>query len=140
MHHRPQYRRSRRITARWSTAVTIVVLALSVGAAPIAFGCDGDAAVAAPSATTGEAAGMRIYVDPSTGELTSPPEAAAPQQRGVGSAATSTSTQGLVEEPAPGGGVMIDLQGRFQNEMHATIGADGALRTDCVELPAPVER
>jgi hypothetical protein len=69
---------------------------------------------------------MRVYVDPATGELlpgrptSLPPEPAA--------SALNTSAAGLVEVPSPGGGMMIDLQGRFQSPLVATIQPDGTLR------------
>ena len=60
---------------------------------------------------------MRIYRDPGTGELGDPP-AEAPAQVSLPPAdALSTSSEGLVETPSPvpGGGVMIDLRGRFRS-------------------------
>lgn len=55
----------------------------------------------------------------------------------------STSSKGLVEEdsPVPGGGRMVDLKGRFQHSMVATLAPDGilALRCDapcCADGPA----
>jgi hypothetical protein len=41
--------------------------------------------------------------------------------------ALSTSHDGLVEVPSPlpGGGIRVDLQGRFQNPLFVTIDADG---------------
>jgi hypothetical protein len=44
--------------------------------------------------------------------------------------ALSTSHQGLVEAPSPvpGGGVMVDLQGRFRSMLFATIGPDGRVK------------
>ena len=76
--------------------------------------------------TPASAPGMKAYVDPQTGELLPerppdlPPEPA--------SAALDHSTAGLVEVPAPGGGSMIDLQGRFQSPLVATVAPDGTLR------------
>ena len=72
------------------------------------------------------APGFKAYVDPPTGELLPerpanlPPEPASP--------ALDLWGAGLVEVPAPGGGSMIDLQGRFQSPLVATIGPDGTLR------------
>jgi hypothetical protein len=70
-------------------------------------------------------AGMRIHVDPTTGVLRSAP-AAAPF-----AAATSTSARGLAERPAPRGGVMVDLQGRFRSAVTARVAADGTVVTEC---------
>lgn len=46
--------------------------------------------------------------------------------------ALSRSSEGLVFQRAPGGGVVVDLQGRFQNVSVARIDADGEIRTGCV--------
>lgn len=69
-------------------------------------------------------AGMRIYIDPDTGEIGRPP---AGSRAGVLEPAFSTSSQGLVEEPSPESGIMVDLQGRFRSPLMATIGPDGKL-------------
>jgi hypothetical protein len=47
--------------------------------------------------------------------------------------ALSTSTEGLeaVPSPVPGGGMMIDLQGRFQNAATATVDDSGQATVDC---------
>jgi hypothetical protein len=75
------------------------------------------------------ATGMKIYIDPQTGQLTTEePAGAVPLQLSPAEAnALSTSHQGLVESlsPAPGGGVILDLQGRFQNPIFATVDANG---------------
>jgi hypothetical protein len=51
------------------------------------------------------------------------------------SAAFSRSSAGLVETRSPGGGVMVDLQGRFQSPLIATVGTDGQVR-----FPPPASR
>lgn len=86
------------------------------------------AAASADAAAPGRA-GSWINVDPQTGQRIPAPTG------GVAipaSPAFSTSHQGLVEEPAPGGGMMIDLQGRFRSAASATVGADGTAHVDCV--------
>jgi hypothetical protein len=74
------------------------------------------------------AAAMRIYRDPQTGGKGAPP-IGAPSAEELESleSAFSTSSQGLVETPSPvqGGGVKVDLQGRFRSPLVATQGADG---------------
>lgn len=78
------------------------------------------------------ASGMLIHVDPKTGSLLKQPAPGTvplqitPQMLN----ALSTSGKGLVELPStvPGGGVRIDLQGRFMSPLFATIGSDGELR------------
>lgn len=78
------------------------------------------------------AAGMTIYLDPQTGRFLKEPAPGTevlvltPQLQN----ALSTSHEGLVETPseAPGGGVKLDLQGRFQNPLVVTIDADGKVK------------
>ena len=72
--------------------------------------------------------GMRVYVDPATGEFGAPPSWAARRPESLApEAAYSTSDVGLVETPSavPGGGVMVDLQGRFRSPVIAAMDADG---------------
>lgn len=84
---------------------------------------DGGQAAATPQGSPG----MRVYVDPETGEFTVPPTEARAVEAPAPEAATSTSHEGLVEvrSPVPGGGFMVDLQGRFRSPLTATLGADG---------------
>ena len=83
-------------------------------------------------ASKGNSPGMRIYIDPQTGKLVSTPP---PGQEPVPLSpqeihAMSTSSEELVEVPSakPGGGVTVDLQGRFQTPLIATIDANGKLK------------
>ncbi|MHC4984477.1 MAG: post-PEP-CTERM-1 domain-containing protein, partial [Planctomycetota bacterium] len=94
---------------------------------------DSDAATAQAGGGQGAvvqrgSSGFRAYVDPETGELTEPPSDALAEEPPA--AAFSTSHEGLVEtpSPAPGGGVMVDLQGRFRSPLTATVDADGKVR------------
>jgi hypothetical protein len=76
------------------------------------------------------AAGMRVYVNPNTGEIMQPPVGApAAETTQSLEKAFSTSSEGLVETPSsvPGGGVILDLQGRFRSPLVATQGADGKI-------------
>lgn len=76
--------------------------------------------------------GMVIYIDPKTGALLQEPAPGAvmmefsPAMRN----AMSTSSEGLVEResPVPGGGMIVDLQGRFQSPLIATVDADGKVK------------
>jgi hypothetical protein len=72
----------------------------------------------APAAPTGAAGFVAGELDPGA-------KAAEP--------ALSTSAEGLVAEPSPvpGGGMMIDLQGRFQNAATATVDDSGQATVDC---------
>src|SRR5690242_12076903 len=62
--------------------------------------------------------GVRVYVDPQTGRRTSQPT---PEARRAAAAidaqnpAFNHSSEGLVERPLPGGGFIVDLEGRFQS-------------------------
>lgn len=81
-------------------------------------------------------AGQVVYVDPVTGEiLPHPPEGTLGRVIELHRRAQemlSHSEAGLVQKPAPGGGVMVDLQGRFQVLTVATMTDDGAVRTHCL--------
>jgi hypothetical protein len=80
----------------------------------------------------GGSSGMTIHIDPLTGAILKEPAAGAlPLQLSASVLnALSTSHQGLVEawSPVPGGGVKVDLQGRFRSPLFATIGADGKVK------------
>lgn len=81
----------------------------------------------------GEAAALRVYVDPETGEFTSPPEGQGPAAKMLAPTATfSTSHEGLQETPSRvrGGGTMVDLKGRFRTPVTATIDSDGEMRIE----------
>jgi hypothetical protein len=92
-----------------------------------------------PAAVPG--AGMKIHVDPQTGAVIpepapgTPPLELSPQERN----ALSTSHEGLteVQSSVPGGGYSIDLQGRFQSPLTATIGPDGKARIGHEPLGTP---
>jgi ABC-type transport system substrate-binding protein len=111
-----------------------------IGATALAAFAEPSAANGAPSssgAATGAPAaraGQWVHVDPQTGARTSA------TQGGVNAAlsdpAFSTSHDGLVEEPAPGGGATINLQGRFRSAAGATVGADGKVKVGCHEPAA----
>ena len=76
--------------------------------------------------------GQTVYIDPNTGEVLSAPAPGtqplrlSPAER----TALSTSHQGLVQVPSavPGGGVKLDLQGRFQSPLIAVVTVDGTAR------------
>ena len=82
-----------------------------------------------PAGAIEGASGMRIYRDPVTGEFGDPPVEAPAQVSVPPDDALSTSSEGLVETPSPvpGGGVMIDLQGRFRSPLIATQDAEGKI-------------
>ena len=76
------------------------------------------------SVAPGEA-GMIATIDPETGETV--------VSAGSGDE-FSTSDEGLVEVPstAPDGGMMVDLQGRFQNTAVATVCDSDSVHIRCV--------
>lgn len=62
------------------------------------------------------AEGMTVHIDPKTGKIVPPPEGAAPLPPSPAEKnSTSTSSEGLKEEPGAHGGAKVDLKGRFQN-------------------------
>ncbi len=86
---------------------------------------------ASPAAVPAFAAGQILNLDPD-GKFT-PAQHAADVQLILGDVA-SQSQEGLVEEKSPvqGGGVMVNLQGRFQNAMTMSVDANGQLSAPCV--------
>jgi len=88
------------------------------------------------------AAGLRVYLDPETGEVSNRP--ADPASRleawgGVLSPRDRLNTYGgdLLQERLPGGGFKVDLRGRFQSAVVATIDPEtDTVKIDCVSTPA----
>lgn len=96
------------------------------------------AATAAPAKTTASApaaAGMRVYRDPETGELTSTPSAAdaaaAAKEAELGDATRSEPVQTVL----PDGSVMLELNGHGQEYFIMEKDKDGNLVTRCVQDP-----
>jgi hypothetical protein len=87
----------------------------------------------AQATTTPRAAGMKVFVDPRTGVVVPPPTAEAAEALVPD---TNTSSVGLEEKSIVGGGSKVDLQGRFQKPLVATMGADGKV-TIQHQSPAP---
>lgn len=115
------------------------LMMLSIPTAFVLLGVVNDAQTPAPaqSAAPSGSVGMIINIDPATGAIV---EQAAPSTTKLAVPAEmaqrwSTSDEGLVEEPNPSGneGVYVNLQGRFQNGMIATVDANGTLRTPCAQ-------
>ena len=84
--------------------------------------------------------GMRVYRDPQTGRLGPPPAGIPPhvltidEQRML-----NRSDQGLRPRSLPGGGVAVNLQGRYRNMAVATVGADGQAAVNCALTPDQAE-
>lgn len=83
----------------------------------------------------GGAAGYILHVDPESHEFVEAPvfTESDPFSDRIDDA-LNFSTEGLVEKPSDveGGGVMVDLQGRFRNTSVITINADGTLSAPCI--------
>jgi hypothetical protein len=77
--------------------------------------------------------GLVVGIDPETGQLGPATALQRLQLLGPEAAMLSRSTVGLVEAPVPGGGVMIDLQGRFQDLSYVRRGPDGRLVFGCTD-------
>jgi len=101
--------------------VAVGALALSATAAAEPPSRDGGP----PSGTSG----MVIYRDPVTGKLATPPPGALPASSGIGAKAAGTPVER--RGTTPGGGYIIDLNGRFTNTMRVTKDADGRNRVEC---------
>jgi hypothetical protein len=94
--------------------------------------CQDDAKTAAEEAgaTSGNAAGLRAYIDPVTGELTKPPAEELQRQK------LQTNTMEVRKEvqpvmiPLEGGGYRAPLDNRFQIESTATVQPDGSLKIE----------
>jgi hypothetical protein len=82
------------------------------------------------------AQGMRVYRDPQTGRLGSPPPGVQPPGLSIAEQRMlSRSDQGLQLRTLPRGGVAVDLQGRYQNMAVATVGVDGKAAVNCALTP-----
>jgi hypothetical protein len=77
------------------------------------------------------AAASIVYIDPKTRVATTPPPDVKAELQAALAAdpAFSTSSDGLKEEPSPvpGGGMMINLQGRFQSAATAATDSHGRI-------------
>jgi len=93
-------------------------------------------AAQAPVATQG----MRVYRDPQTGRLGPPPPGVQPPGLSVAEQRMlNRSDAGLQSRVLPGGGVVVDLQGRYQSMAVATVSADGQAAVNCAVTPAQAE-
>ena len=83
--------------------------------------------VAETGPNTSISGGLRVHIDPQTGRFTKPGTGIPLQLSPAEVNALSTSHHGLVEAQSPRqrGGVFIDLQGRFQSSLVATVDEAG---------------
>lgn len=84
---------------------------------------------------TSLAAAQTVTIDPDTGDFIDPPAAEQPARGQVAPLASALSSYHgdlvAVPSPTPGGGLMVDLRGRFQQVMKATIRPDGTPAVHC---------
>ena len=101
-------------------ALALALLVVSTGCAP-APGTDGSSSPR-----------QGVYYDPATGRFGAPPEDVLRSDRTAGASAAGPARV-LAERPSPvaGGGVLVDLQGRFDSLMRAEVGADGRVTATC---------
>jgi len=80
---------------------------------------------------TAEPTGIIVHIDPKTGEIIIPPARALPgpvAQPSVDAIKKPLAEPRETPSPVPGGGVMIDLDERFQTPLSATIDTEGKVR------------
>ena len=114
------------------TAVAVVAAWFAVGVVQ-----DGGTRAASPVEHTSAArsAGFVVHIDPATGRVAEPSPNTIPiviDEQWANR--LSTSSEGLVEKPSPvpGGGTMVDLQGRFQNTFVAAVDGTGRVGATCI--------
>ena len=115
---------------------------LSILAAFVLLGFSYDAPTPATtahpqSAITPAQPGLTIHIDPATGAIVDEPVAGASKLAVPANLSErwSTSDEGLIEKPNPSGGkgTYVNLQGRFENGMVATVDANGTLSAPCAQ-------
>lgn len=115
------------------SAATLVILSPSSST-------DSNAVVVGSSAESPGTAGMRAYLDPETGELTTGPMPAGEMALDADTQnALRRDTEGLEIKQHADGSVSMDLQGRYQSVSVARIDENGAI-TVCSDDAANVER
>lgn len=76
--------------------------------------------------------GMMVHIDPITGQFSQTPAQGYESLKITGEMlnAASTSSEGLIQEPTPieGGGIQINLQGRFRSPIISTQNPKGEIR------------
>lgn len=90
--------------------------------------------LSSPAIASSNQAGMILNIDPATGRIVEQPVSMDGHVlSGEPDPAFSTSSDGLQQIPSPvhGGGVSMNLEGRFQNAMTATVNADGTVNAPC---------
>ncbi len=109
-----------RILTHRGALMVVLVMAISF----TILACSQEPGSSSTAADTGADA-MKAYKDPKTGKLVPPPEGSTdPKPSEAVQDATNTSSKGLESKPAPGGGEMIDLKGRFQSNQSPSTDSD----------------
>lgn len=134
----------RALDSWWVRTLALVLLAAGLAAAggpraesaasPAPAPLDEDGQASGEDAAAGRA-GVRIYLDPSTGEIRSHPTPEEERQLRPLDPGHRLSRYGgdLLQEPIPQGGFKVDLRGRFQSAVVATIDPHSDTVTlDCV--------
>jgi len=87
--------------------------------------------------TTVNSSGQQVAVDANSSKLRQPtPEEV---QKLTESLTMNDSVEGLTATPTPDGGMMVDLQGRFQSVAIAKKNPDGSLAQACVQSAKEAE-
>jgi len=86
---------------------------------------------AAPAAGSAVLHGMRVVIDPETGELRAPTPGEAKAMSIRLKSAVNRSSKGLYSVTHVDGTQSLNLQGRFLNVSTATVGSDGKVERDC---------
>jgi hypothetical protein len=115
------------------------ILLVAILALPVAAGGDRIQSEPTPAAGPAFSQGQVLSLDAS-GKISPRAPQTSDLRDGLG-AALSTSSEGLVEEKSPvsGGGVMVDLQGRFQNAMTLEQDANGNITSAPCIAGTPAE-
>jgi hypothetical protein len=102
-----------------------------LSAALISFSCSGTPSSSAksPAASAPTTSAQMVYRDPVTGQIGAPPPGTRPT--GAAPAGMNTSSTGLQQTASPGGGVMVDLQGRFQSFSRVRADGNGKVTAEC---------
>jgi hypothetical protein len=119
-------------TARSRWLVSASALGLLVFATGAASASDTQpGAVKADAAMPSDAApGVRVYIDPATGKLRQPTaeeRSAEGRARAAAAKQRDNKAKTLKQTKFPNGSVMLDTQGIFEEEVTATVNADGSL-------------
>lgn len=127
--------------ARAVTAMVSVALLLptTARAEEAALNCPVPLSVASQCEIATVLQGQIVFVDPETGEVLTGEAAAEAALEEQNSAfvealtdqlAETFSAEGLTEERTETGAIAVDLEGRFQNPLVATVGANGGITVE----------